>query len=113
MKINRGDIFLTQLSPKDKGVTRTRPVLVISNDISNQHSGTVTVLPITARKLSALYPFEVDLPPGTGSFSKASKIKTDQIRTLERSKIIKFLGKLDEEIMTAVESALKVHLSLG
>ena len=112
MKINRGEIFLTKLSQKKPRITKTRPVLVISNDISNQHSGTVTVLPITSRNLSSVYPFEVVLPQGTGNLSKASKIKTDQVRTLERSSIIKYVGTVEKKVMAAVESALKIHLGL-
>jgi mRNA interferase MazF len=113
MKIKRGEIFLTRLTQKDPGVTKTRPVLVVSNDISNQHSGTVTVIPITARNFSSVYPFEVLLPKGAGNLSKDSKVKTDQIRTLDRSKIIKHIGTVEDSIMKAVEAALKIHLSLS
>jgi mRNA interferase MazF len=112
MKIKRGEIFLARLVQNDPGITRTRPVLVVSNDICNAHSGTVTVLPITARNLSDVYPFEVLLTKGVGTLAKESKVKTDQIRTLHRSNLIKSLGMVENEVMQAVESALKVHLSL-
>ena len=112
MEINRGGIFLTKLAQPDTRVTKTRPVLVISNDIANQHSGTVTVLPITSRNLVNVYPFEIVLPQGAGNLSKASKVKTDQIRTIDRCNIIKFIGALEEKTMMEIEQALKIHLSL-
>ena len=112
MKINRGEIFLTKLAQPNKGVMKTRPVLVISNDIANQHSGTVTVLPITSRNLAKIYPFEIVLPQGAGNISKLSKVKTDQIRTIDRSNMVKFVGAVDEKTIQDIESALKIHLAL-
>jgi mRNA interferase MazF len=112
MKIDRGGIFLTRTAQPDKGVMKTRPVLVISNNIANEHSGTITVLPITSRNLAKVYPFEIELPKGFGNLSRASKLKTDQIRTIDRSSIVKFVGAVEEKTMLAVESALKIHLAL-
>jgi mRNA interferase MazF len=112
MKINRGDVFLTKLARPNKGVMKTRPVLVISNDIANQHSGTVTVLPITSRNMATIFPFEVELSGGVGNLLNTAKVKTDQIRTIDRSNIIKFLGTIDEKKLMAIESALKIHLAL-
>jgi mRNA interferase MazF len=112
MEINRGGVFLTKLAQPDAQVTKTRPVLVISNDIANQHSGTVTVLPVTSRNLAKVYPFEIMLPQGAGNLSKASKVKTDQIRTIDRSKILKFVGAIEEKTMMEIEKALKIHLAL-
>jgi mRNA interferase MazF len=112
MEISRGGIFLTRLPQTDTRVTRTRPVLVISNNIGNQHSGTVTVLPITGRNLENIYPFEIVLPQDAGNLSKISKVKTDQIRTIDRSNIIKYLGSVNGTLMLEIEKALKIHLAL-
>jgi mRNA interferase MazF len=112
MKIKRGEIYLTRLAQNDPGITRTRPVLVVSNNICNAHSGTVTVLPITAKNLDDVFPFEVLLPQGIGTMSKESKVKTDQIRTIHRSNLIKSLGRVEDKVMQAVEAALKVHLGV-
>jgi mRNA interferase MazF len=112
MEINRGGIFLTRMAQPDNGVMKTRPVLVISNDIANQHSGTVTVLPITSRNLANIYPFEIELSRGSANLSKTSKVKTDQIRTIDRSNLIKFVGAIEEKKLMEIESALKVHLGI-
>lgn len=110
--IHRGDVFLARLAQKEAGVTRTRPVLVVSNDIGNLHSGTVTVLPITFRQCDRAYPFEVRLPPGTANLSQTSKVKADQIRTLERSQLVKFVGSLETPMLTSVGQAVRIHLAL-
>jgi len=111
MKIKRGDIFLAGLDPViGKEISRTRPVIVVSNDLNNQFSGTVTVLPMTSKNLEKIYPFEVFLARGTSGLTKGSKIKTDQIRTLDKKRLLKFIGKLEVKEMEAIEKALSIHL---
>lgn len=113
MNIKRGGIYIALLDPVvGKEISKTRPVLVISNDVNNKYSGTVTVLPITSQKLTKIYPFEVFLPKGCGNLPKDSKIKADQIRTLDRSRLISHLGSIEEKYMKEVEKAVKIHLDL-
>jgi mRNA interferase MazF len=114
MIIKRGGIYLAALDPTiGHEIAKTRPVLVISNDKNNQFSGTVTILPVTSRSLNKIYPFEVRVAKGSGGLPKISKIKADQIRTLDQRRLIKAIGSLSEEIMTAVEGAVKIHLDLA
>ena len=111
MNIKRGSIYLAVLDPvMGREIAKTRPVAVISNDKGNEYSGTVTVLPITSQNLNATYPFEVFLAQGTANLPKDSKIKADQIRTLDKSRLIKFIGAMDEKDLEAMEKAVKVHL---
>lgn len=113
MNIKRGGIYLAVLDPTmGREIAKTRPVAVISNDKGNEFSGTVTVLPITSQNLDTTYPFEVFLVRGTANLPKDSKIKADQIRTLDKSRMIKFIGALDEKELDTVEKAVKVHLDL-
>ena len=66
--IKRGEIHLATLDPTEgRKIAKTRPVVVISNDISNQYSGTISVLPITSQNLGKIYPFEVKLKKGTAN----------------------------------------------
>jgi mRNA interferase MazF len=113
MNIKRGGIYLAVLDPViGREIAKTRPAAVISNDKSNEFSGTVTILPITSQHLGATYPFEVFLPQGTANLPKDSKVKADQIRTLDKSRLIKFIGALDEKEMDVMEKAVKIHLDL-
>ena len=57
MNIKRGDICLAALDPvMGKEISKTRPVVIISNDKNNEFSGTVTILPITSKNLEKIYP---------------------------------------------------------
>ena len=113
MTIKRGGIYLACLDPTiGHEIAKTRPVLVVSNDLNNRYSGTVTVLPITSGALHTIYPFEVAIPKGAGGLPKDSKIKADQIRTLDKKRLIKTIGNLADEDMAEVNQALTIHLSL-
>jgi len=112
MNIKRGDICIASLDPVvGKEISKTRPVVIVSNDKNNTFSGTVTILPVTSKRLKRIYPFEVLLPKGSGSLPKDSKVKADQIRTLDKSRIISILGKLDESAVKSIDRALKIHLA--
>ena len=113
MIIKRGGIYLAALDPAlGHEISKTRPVLVISNDKNNTFSGTVTVLPITSKSLEKIYPFEVGIEKGKGNLPKDSKIKADQIRTLDKRRLIKTIGTLSNNDMVMVERAVKIHLEL-
>ena len=114
MNIKRGDIFLARLDPVvGKEISKTRPVLVVSNNKNNEFSGTVSILPITSKNLQKIYPFEALLPKGQGKVPKTSKAKADQIRTLDKSRIVKLIGKIEKQEMWEIEKAIKVHLALS
>ncbi len=113
MIIKRGGIYLAALDPViGREISKTRPVLVVSNNVNNKFSGTVTILPLTSGNTEKVYPFEVFLPKGIANLPKPSKVKADQIRTLDRSRIIKMIGILEKEAMSQVKEAMKCHLDL-
>ncbi len=113
MNIKRGDIFLAALDPVvGREIAKTRPVVVVSNNLNNKHSGTVTVLPITSQKLDEVYPFEIILVKGSGNLPKESKVKADQVRTLDKARLIKRFGRLTVEQTTLLDKAILIHLAL-
>lgn len=113
MNIKRGSVYLAALDPiMGHEIAKTRPVVVISNDKNNTFSGTITVLPITSKNVKKTYPFEVVLAKGKGNLPKKSKIKANQIRTLDKHRLIKTIGSLSEEDMFSVEKAVNIHFKL-
>ena len=113
MNIKRGGIYLAALDPVvGREIAKTRPVVVVSNDKNNEFSGTITILPITSKNLKKIYPFEVILSKGTGNLPKNSKLKADQIRTLDKSRIVKFIGTLEKQEVDQIDKAIKIHLGL-
>lgn len=89
MSIKRSEIWLANLDPTVGGeIRKTRPVLVVSNDINNIHNQVVTVLPLTSNT-SRIFSFEVLLAQGVANLPKDSKAKADQIRTLDKSRLVR------------------------
>ena len=109
----RGEIWLVSLEPIiGHEIGKTRPALVISNDRNNQYAETVTVLPITS-KTEKLYPFETFLPKKNTNLPLDSKIKSNQIRTIDKKRLIKLLGKIPEEELKEVKQAILIHLGFN
>ena len=113
MIIKRGFIYLAALDPVvGHEIAKTRPVAVISNDKNNEFSGTATVLSLTSKNLREIYPFEVHLDKGAANLPKNSKVKADQIRTLDKNRLVKLIGELGKKEIEAIEKAIKIHLAL-
>jgi mRNA interferase MazF len=114
MNIERGEIFVAALDPViGHEVAKTRPVVIVSNNIGNKYSGTVTIIPVTSKNVTRIYPFEVYLPKDAGPLKKNSKAKADQIRTLDKARLLKSVGMLNDELMYNMDKAIKVHLNLS
>jgi mRNA interferase MazF len=92
-------------------IGKLRPAVVISNDRANEYSNTISVLPITS-KVHDLYPFEVFLSKEEYKLSTDSKIKCNQIRTVDKSRLLRFICQLSPSIMKEVEQALLIHLGI-
>ena len=87
-------------------------MVIVSNDKNNEFSGTVTILPITSQNFQKIYPFEVFLSKGSGNLAKDSKVKTDQIRTLDKTRIVTLIGKLTKDEIDEIDKAISIHLAL-
>jgi len=113
MNIKRGEIYLAALDPVlGKEISKTKPVVIISNNKNNLFSGTVTILPVSSQNLDKIYPFEVFISKESGGLPKNSKVKGDQIRTIDKIRIIRFIGELKKNQMEDIEKAIKIHLDL-
>ena len=109
----RGELYLVSLDPTvGSEINKTRPALIISNDINNQFSETVTVAPVTS-SIGKVYPFETFLAPNESGLSKNSKVKCNQIRTIDKKRLLKFIGKVSPEKLKEIENALLLHLGMS
>jgi mRNA interferase MazF len=113
MTIKRGEVYLAALDPTlGREIAKTRPVVIVSNDKNNEYAGTVTILPLTSKNLRTTYPFEVFLSRGHANLPKDSKVKADQIRSLDKRRMIKSIGVLGKKDLDAIDKAMKIHLGL-
>ena len=108
-------IFLANLDPvigSEQG--KTRPVLVISQEAINQILPVVNTLPITTRKPGRkIYPNEVLIPVGVGGLEKESIVLCYQIRTLDKRRLMKEIGKIDNlELQKAIINAFCFQLEI-
>lgn len=78
-----------------------------------QKTGTrnVTIIPITS-KTDKIYPFEALLPRKDSKLPKDSKAKCNQIRTIDKKRLVKFLSAISEEKLKEIEKATLIHLGI-
>ena len=102
-RILRGEIRWADLNPvQRKEQSGLRPVLILSQDIFNERSGTVIAVAITSQPQRAGFPLTLEL--GYKSLPKISWVKISQIRTLSVERIGKMLGRATpEEVGQVIE----------
>ncbi len=89
-----------------------RPALVIQNDTDNRHSPITIVAAMTAQIARERYPTEVVLHPPEGGLTRPSAVLLNQIRSVDRRRLVGRLGRLKPETMARVDRALRISLGL-
>ena len=113
MQIKRGDIVLVNLDPvigSEQG--KTRPALIIQNDIGNEYSPTTIVAPITSKIFSKQFPTNVEIDSTNSPLKEKSTILLNQIRTIDKLRIIKNYGRISNKKMKEVDEAIMNSLEL-
>ena len=114
MVVKRGDMFYADLSPvvgsEQGGI---RPVLIIQNDLGNKYSPTVIAAAITSQTNKTKLPTHIELGGNTKGLKSNSVILTEQIRTIDKSRLKEKIGHIDDSIvMNKVNNALGVSFGL-
>ena len=101
MVVQRFDVWLVTLDPTvGSEIRKTRPALVVSPDEMNAHIATVIIAPMTTKGRS--YPTRV---PCTFQ-RKSGEVVLDQLRTVDKARLVKRLGRLDAATSDAVLATL-------
>jgi len=112
--VQRGEIWWG--SPALPGGSRKRrPFLIVSHEAFNRNASYPKVLVVhltTVRRMEGPYPWEVDLPRGSGGLETGSVAKCGEIYTLLKSHLTELAGSLRSEHLEAVDRALAVALGL-
>lgn len=112
MQIRKGDVYYADLTPvvgsEQGGV---RPVLVIQNNTGNRHSPTVIVAAITSRTGKAPLPTHV-LVEGVRGLQRDSVILLEQVRTIDRTRLREYIGRVKTPTMQSVNQAIAVSFGL-
>lgn len=108
----KGQIWLVNLDPTiGAEIKKTRPGIIVSNNINNTHASTVTIVPISdvGKKV---YPFEVFLSAKEVGLKKDSKARCQQLRTIDKSRLKKMIGALENHQIFEINQAISIHLDL-
>ena len=109
----RGELYLVNFDPTiGSEIKKTRPALILQNDIANRHSPVTIVAALSSNVSKPLYPTEVLIEPDTGGVEKFSVVLLNQIRTIDKERLVKKLGRVKEETMDNVDHALQISLGL-
>ena len=114
MNVKRGDIYYADLSPvvgSEQG--GLRPVLIIQNDVGNRYSPTVIAAAITSRMGKNRLPTHIDIHADKVGLAKDSVVLLEQIRTLDKRRLKEKMGRLDDSMMDAVNTAIAVSFGLS
>ena len=105
----RGDIFYADLEPvRGSEQGGVRPVLIIQNDIGNRHSPTVIVAAITSRIKHHRLPTHVNLNGRQCGLHNESTIMLEQLRTLDKQRLLGYAGTVGKSKMREVNTALEI-----
>ena len=109
----RGDIFLATLEPRigsEQG--GTRPVIVLQNNIGNYYSPTLIIAPLTSNIQKKRFLPTHYLLEGLSFMSGPSLVLLEQITTIDKQRIMHYLGSVSESHMSMIDKAVKVSLAL-
>lgn len=110
--IYRGDVFFADLNPVvGSEIGGIRPVVILQNNIGNKYSSTLIAAVTTRFKKNPL-PTHVRLSEDDGGLTDGTTILLEQIRTLDKRRLRKFIGHLDDETMIRVDRAAARSLDI-
>ncbi len=104
--MKQGEIYLVNLDPVvGSEQAKTRPCVIISTDIVNDFSNTLTIAPLSSKIRDKPFPFHIKL-------DKKGLIKVEQLRTIDKKRIVKRVGNVDFETKNKIKKALALYFDL-
>lgn len=111
-EIKRGQIWYANLDGiKGSEQGGCRPVLIVQNDVGNAHSPTTIIAIITSKPTKAKIPTHIWLSV-TDGFKTNSMVELEQLRTIDKSRLIHYIGKVQKGEQKLIDEALKISLEL-
>lgn len=110
--VQRGDIYYANLNPvvgSEEG--GERPVLILSNNVGNRYGTTIIVAPITSRKRRKQYSTHLKIKSFAG-LKKDSTILFEQIRVIDKKRLLGYIGTLDRRFLLQAERAIRISIDL-
>jgi mRNA interferase MazF len=111
-KVRRGEVRLLDLSAAGGRLRKTRPVVIVQNDIGNRYSDETIVLAVRDRHGGRMLPIFVPVKKGVGGLGKDSIVDAGHINTVAQEMLGEKIGTLPETVLEAIDQALKISLAL-
>jgi mRNA interferase MazF len=109
----RGEIYLVNFDPTvGAEIQKTRPALIVQNDIANRHSPITIVAAVTSQFDDPLYPTEVLIRSPEGGLTVDSVVLLNQVRSVDKRRLVRRLGALTPTTMERVTRALQISLGM-
>jgi mRNA interferase MazF len=109
----RGEVYLVNFDPTlGAEIQKTRPALIVQNDVANRHSAITIVAAITSQFDEPLYPTEVLISPPQGGLRTDSVALLNQIRAIDKRRLLRRLGILKPGTMERVDHAILISMGL-
>jgi mRNA interferase MazF len=109
----RGEVYLVNFDPTiGAEIQKTRPALGVHNDIANRHSPITIVAAISSQFDESLYPTEVLVRPPEGGLTIDSVVLLNQVRSVDKRRLVRRLGVLTPATMERVDRALQISFGL-
>jgi mRNA interferase MazF len=109
----RGEVYLVNFDPSvGAEIQKTRPALIVQNDVANRFSAVTIVAALTSRFHTPLRPVQVLVPAGEAGLNTDSVVLLNQIRSIDKQRLAQRLGNVRPATLAAVDRALAISLSL-
>ena len=107
MIVSRGEIWLAELNPvRGSEQAGTRPVLIFQTDSINRFTTTIITIPFTTNLRRSALPSCVQVHKGEGGLTGESVALCHQLRVLDKTRLIRKLGKVSEVVMKEIEDCV-------
>ena len=91
---------------------KQRPAVIITNNLANINGVNVVVIPLSSNLIS-VYPFQMMLPLQRSQLDQDSKVQTELIRSVAKSRLLRLLGFVPNDLMLEMDSKIILHLGLS
>ena len=112
-RLERGCVVTVRFDPaKGREIRKTRPAVVVSNDVACRFDAVVQVVPLTGIPKRAPRPYESRVDSAGSGVARPSRLVANQIRTVSRQRIGEVLGRVNGAEQQALDQALRIQLAL-
>ena len=110
-EVKKGEMYYADLSPvvgsEQGGI---RPVIILQNDKGNHYSPTTIIASVTSRKKKKHLPTHIKIK--IPNSKRKSVVMLEQVRTIDKSRLLEYIGKLDNGTMQKIDNAVKISFDI-